>query len=93
MADIGAGQFNKAIYTFPAFTPTDGGDYRFCFRVEYPGDPVTTNNEICVDRTINANLAGVYTIGVTKPGPRNYLTIDAALDDLYIKGCKRCGNV
>ena len=84
--DIGAGQFNKAIYTFPAFTPTDGGEYRFCFRVEYPGDPVTTNNEICVDRTINANLSGVYTIGVTKPGPRNYLSINAALNDLYTKG-------
>ncbi|MCX6141101.1 MAG: GEVED domain-containing protein [Candidatus Kapabacteria bacterium] len=84
--DIAAGQFNKAIYTFPAFSPTVGGDYRFCFRCEYPGDPVLTNNEICVVRTIQSNLAGVYTIGVTKPGPRNYLTINAALDDLYIKG-------
>ncbi|MBC8125110.1 MAG: T9SS type A sorting domain-containing protein [Candidatus Kapabacteria bacterium] len=84
--DIAAGQFNKAIYTFPAFTPSIGGDYRFCFRVEYPGDPVLTNNEICVVRTIQSNLAGNYTIGTTKPGPRNYLTIDAALNDLYLKG-------
>ncbi|HLP27921.1 MAG TPA: right-handed parallel beta-helix repeat-containing protein [Candidatus Didemnitutus sp.] len=84
--DIAAGQFNKAIYTFPAFTPTEGGEYRFCFRVEYPGDPITTNNEICVDRTVQSNLAGVYTIGTTKPGPRNYLTIDAALNDLYLRG-------
>ena len=84
--DIAAGQFNKAIYTFPSFTPAVGGDYRFCFRVEYPGDPVLTNNEICVVRTIQANLAGVYTIGVTKPGPRNYLSIDLALADLYLRG-------
>lgn len=84
--DISAGQFNKAIYTFPSFTPSTGGDYRFCFRCEYPGDPVVANNEICVVRTIQSNLSGIYTIGVTKPGPRNYLTITAALDDLYIKG-------
>ena len=84
--DIAAGQFNKAIFTFPAFTPTEGGDYRFCFRSEYPGDPVLTNNEICVVKTIDANLAGVYTIGTTRPGPRNYLTITDALNDLYLKG-------
>ncbi|MBK7187068.1 MAG: hypothetical protein IPH85_14325 [Ignavibacteria bacterium] len=39
-----------------------------------------------VDRTINANLSGVYTIGGTKPGPRNYLSIDAAINDLYTRG-------
>lgn len=84
--DIAAGQFNKAIFTFPAFTPTEGGDYRFCFRTEYPGDPVLTNNEICVVKTIDANLSGVYTIGTTRPGPRNYLTIPDALNDLYLRG-------
>lgn len=84
--DISAGQFNKAIFTFPAFTPTEGGDYRFCARVEYAGDPVLTNNEICVTRTVEANLCGTYTIGTTKPGPRNFTTIQAALDDLYLRG-------
>ena len=84
--DIAAGQFNKAIFTFPAFTPTEGGMYRYCFRVEYPGDPVLTNNEICVDRNVEGNLCGVYTIGTSAPGTRNYLTIGAALDDLYLRG-------
>lgn len=84
--DIASGQFNKSIYTFPAFTPTEGGDYQFCFRSEYPGDPVESNNEICVTRTVIGNLSGIYTIGTSKPGPRNYTTIDAALDDLYLKG-------
>ena len=28
----------------------------------------------------------MYTIGVTKPGPRNYLSIDLALADLYLRG-------
>lgn len=84
--DIGAGQFNKSVYTFPAFTPVEGGQYDFCFSVTYPGDPVTTNNLLCVTRTIDANLSGIYTIGTTQPGPRNYLTIDAAVNDLYLKG-------
>jgi len=84
--DIGAGQFNKSVYTFPSFTPVEGGQYDFCFSVTYPGDPVTANNLLCVTRTIDANLSGIYTIGTTTPGPRNYLTIDAALNDLYLKG-------
>lgn len=84
--DIGAGQFNKSVYTFPAFTPVEGGQYDFCFTVKYPGDPVTANNSICVTRTVEANLNGTYTIGTTQPGPRNYLTIDAACNDLYLKG-------
>ncbi|MEN9281695.1 MAG: hypothetical protein RL594_630 [Bacteroidota bacterium] len=84
--DIAAGQFNKAIYTFPSFTPVEGGDYRFCFRVEYPGDPVLTNNELCATRTIEPNLSGTYTIGTTVQGPRNFPTIDSALNVLYFRG-------
>ncbi|MBM4177899.1 MAG: hypothetical protein FJ211_01015 [Ignavibacteria bacterium] len=84
--DIAAGQFNKTIYTFPAFTPTVGGDYRFCYRVEYPGDPVTSNNELCITRTVEPNLCGVYTIGTTKSGPRNFPSIDSAMNALYFFG-------
>lgn len=84
--DIAAGQFNKAIYVFPAFTPTVAGDYKFCFRVEYPGDPVSTNNELCVTRNVEPNLCGVYTIGTTKPGPRNFPTVDSAMNMLYAYG-------
>ena len=84
--DIAAGQFNKAIYTFPSFTPSEGGEYRFCFRVEYQGDPVPGNNELCVTRTVEPNLNGVYTIGTTVTGPRNFPTIDSALNVLYFRG-------
>ncbi|MBU3700159.1 MAG: hypothetical protein FGM33_09180, partial [Candidatus Kapabacteria bacterium] len=84
--DIAAGQFNKAIYTFPSFTPVEAGDYRFCFRVEYPGDPVLTNNELCATRTVEPNLNGTYTIGTTVQGPRNFPTIDSALNVLYFRG-------
>lgn len=84
--DIAAGQFNKAIFAFPEFTPTVSGDYSFCYRVEYPGDPVLTNNEMCITRTVEPNLCGVYTIGTTKPGPRNFPSIDSALNTLYFYG-------
>jgi hypothetical protein len=84
--DIAAGQFNKTIFAFPAFTPTVGGEYRFCYRVEYPGDPVTSNNELCINRTVEPNLCGVYTIGTSKPGPRNFPTIDSAINAMYFFG-------
>ncbi|MBU3740837.1 MAG: T9SS type A sorting domain-containing protein [Candidatus Kapabacteria bacterium] len=85
--DIGAGQFNKAIWVFDAFTPNDGGDYEFCFRVEYPGDPQPNNNEICVVRSVIGNLNGTYTIGTLNAGkPRNFPTWQAALDSLYFAG-------
>lgn len=85
--DIGAGQFNKAIWVFDAFTPTEGGDYQFCYSVAYPGDPLTTNDELCVVRTVRGNLNGTYTIGTTNlSNPRNFPTFQAALDEMY-----RCG--
>lgn len=84
--DIAAGQFNKTIFAFPAFTPTVGGEYRFCYRVEYPGDPVVSNNELCINRTVEPNLCGVYTIGTSKPGPRNFPTIDSAINAMYFFG-------
>ncbi len=84
--DIAAGQFNKAIYTFPSFTPVEAGDYRFCFRVEYPGDPVPGNNELCATRTVEPNLNGTYTIGTAVTGPRNFPTIDSAMNVLYFRG-------
>lgn len=85
--DIGAGQFNKAIWVFDAFTPAEGGDYQFCYSVEYPGDPQEFNNEICVVRSVIGNLSGTYTIGTLKAGnARNFSTWQAALDSLYFAG-------
>lgn len=85
--DIGAGQFNKAVWVFDAFTPADGGDYQFCFSVEYPGDPQAFNNEICVVRNVIGNLNGTYSIGTTRAGnARNFPTWQAALDSLYFAG-------
>ncbi len=87
--DIGAGQFNKAIFVFDAFTPTEGGDYEFCFSVEYPGDPVTANNQLCQVFTFRDNLNGVYTIGNTETGkPRNFPTFDSAMNEMYRAGVR-----
>jgi hypothetical protein len=78
---------NFARAVFAPFTPAEAGAYQACLVTEYPGDPVTTNNEICLDFNVNTNLSGTYTIGTTKAGdPRNFLTFQAAIDALYLKG-------
>lgn len=78
---------NFARVSFTPFTPAEEGAYQACLVTEFPGDPVTTNNEICMDFNVNANLSGTYTIGTTKAGdPRNFLTFQAAIDALHLKG-------
>lgn len=86
--DVGAEiPLNVASVEFPPFTPTDGGTYEACMTVEYPGDPVMTNNTVCQQFTVQAAMSGTYTIGNHNAGaPRNYLTVQAAVDDLYRKG-------
>jgi hypothetical protein len=86
--DVGAEvPSNIASVEFPAFTPTEAGQYEACLTTEYPGDPITTNNQICQQFSVQPALAGTYTIGTLKAGnPRNYLNVQLAVDDLYRKG-------
>ncbi len=70
-----------------AFIPQEPGNYRACARVEFPGDPVLTNNEVCVTFTVQTALSGIYTIGTLNLGnPRNFPTIKDALDRLFKLG-------
>lgn len=87
-SDVGAEVPNNiAGVEFPAFTPPAAGQYEVCLTTEYPGDPITTNNQVCQVFTISENLNGMYTIGTAKAGnPRNYLTFQDAANDLYKKG-------
>lgn len=86
--DVGADPPNNiASFEFPPFTPADGGLYEACMTTEYAGDPIPSNNTICQTFTVGANLSGTYTIGTLKAGqPRNYNTIQDAVDDLYRSG-------
>lgn len=84
--DIGAGQFNKAVFVFEAFTPTESGDYEFCFSTRLT-DPVPGNNSLCQVFTFKPALNGIYTIGTTnQTSPRNFPTFDSALNELYRAG-------
>jgi len=86
--DVGAEvPFNLSSADFPTFTPTAVGQYEACMTAEYPGDPVPDNNTICLQFTVSPAMSGTYTIGTLKTGdPRNYLTFQAAANDLYLKG-------
>jgi len=88
VADVGAeAPLNMSSMEFPNFTPADAGTYEACMTTEYPGDPITGNNQICMSFSVGGNMEGTYTIGTLNTGkPRNYLTIPAAVNDLYRKG-------
>lgn len=86
--DVGAEvPFNLATAEFPTYTPAAVGQYEACMTVEYPGDPVPGNNTTCLQFTVSPAMSGTYTIGTLKTGdPKNYLTFQAAVNDLYLKG-------
>lgn len=86
--DVGAEvPLNITSFDFPAFTPQAAGQFEACMTTEYPGDPVAGNNQICQQFSVQPALEGVYTIGLLKQGdPRNYTTIQNAVNDLYLKG-------
>lgn len=86
--DVGAEvPLNITSFDFPAFTPQAAGQFEACLTTEYPGDPVAGNNQICQQFSVQPALEGVYTIGLLKQGdPRNYTTIQNAVNDLYLKG-------
>lgn len=78
---------NLSRIAFAPFTPAEAGDYQACLVTELVGDPVATNNEVCLNFNVKANLSGTYTIGTLKSGdPRNFLTIKDAVDALFLKG-------
>lgn len=86
--DVGAEvPLNVTSFDFPAFTPQAAGQFEACITTEYPGDPVPGNNQVCQQFSVQPALEGVYTIGLLKQGdPRNYTTIQNAVNDLYLKG-------
>ena len=86
--DVGAEvPLNITSFDFPAFTPLASGQFEACMTTEYPGDPVAGNNQICQQFSVQPALEGVYTIGLLKQGdPRNYTTVQNAVNDLYLKG-------
>ncbi|MCX7909297.1 MAG: right-handed parallel beta-helix repeat-containing protein, partial [Ignavibacteria bacterium] len=86
--DIPTGRNNITTVIFPDnFIPPSAGTYKICIGIKAEGDPVESNDVYCkLFRVVHA-MAGTYTIGTTNSGnPRNYLTIQDAINDLYRRG-------
>ncbi|MGC9077826.1 MAG: T9SS type A sorting domain-containing protein [Candidatus Kapaibacteriota bacterium] len=86
--DIPTGRNNITTVIFPDnFIPPSAGTYKICVGVKADGDPIETNDEYCKLFQVVHAMAGTYTIGTTYLGnPRNYPTIQDALNDLYKRG-------
>ena len=81
--------FNTQVYSFPSFTPLNGGQYNICVKVLAPGDEYNPNDEKCLSITVGDRLIGTYTIGTTtKPGIPSFPTIETAVDALYRQGVR-----
>ena len=71
------------------FTPTIAGTYTATLTITAMDDPILSNNTFTKTFTVLPGLSGIYTIGSVKPTTdisRNYLTIESAVNDLYLKG-------
>ncbi len=85
--DIPSGRFNTAtVFYSTNFIPPSAGSYQVCITVDSPDDPVTDNNEFCDTFEVVDALSGTYTIGTTYSGPRNFPTIQDAVDALFLQG-------
>jgi hypothetical protein len=87
LPDIAATPPATATLFYDPWTPQQTGLHRVCVTINAPGDPVTSNNTLCETFTVNDGLSGTYTIGTANAGsPRNFLTIQDAVDALYRMG-------
>ncbi|MBK9249201.1 MAG: hypothetical protein IPM69_14085 [Ignavibacteria bacterium] len=89
LVEVPNGIFNKAVVSFPPFTPPAGGQYEICIKAAQQGDEVPANDEKCITITVVDRLAGDFTVGTnTKPGVPGFPTIQAAVDALYQRGVR-----
>jgi len=86
--DIPSGRYNTTDAFFSSnFIPPGAGEYGVCVTVSIPDDPVVSNNSYCDYFHVVDAMAGTYTIGTRySASARNFLTIQDALDNLYLKG-------
>jgi len=88
--DISTGRFVRV--EFPTdFIPPADGKYLACVTISAVADRIATNNSVCDTFVVKPALSGIYTIGKkyqydTTMNKRNFLTIDKAVDTLFLKG-------
>lgn len=73
-------------YFDDAFVPTETGNYAITFKANISGDEIPSNNTIAYAFNVVGGLSGDYTISATGSGPRNFPTIQDAVDAMYIRG-------
>ncbi len=86
--DIPSGRYNTVNVVFhDDFVPPEAGTYTVCITVNEPNDPIDNNNTFCSTFNVVHAMAGTYTIGTRfAENDRNYMTIQDAVDDIYLKG-------
>ncbi|MBL8000096.1 MAG: hypothetical protein JNL32_15855, partial [Candidatus Kapabacteria bacterium] len=82
--DCSRGSVTGAV--FPFWTPTQTGQYTACVYMGLIDDAVRTNDTLCININVGDALSGTYTIGTSVGGPRNFNTIQEAVNALYAQG-------
>ena len=84
--------YNERVAVFPGlWQPQNVGTYNIKVFSEAATDELRSNDTAYTTVTVLPALTGTYTIGLTNVGhptlgPRNYASLNAALDDLYFRG-------
>ncbi len=84
--DIPSGKYNTITVEFARMELRESGIYTVCIEVSAEDDPIDDDNRLCTGFTVEAGLSGTYTVGITRPGSRNFETIDDAMNALYLRG-------
>ncbi len=88
VTELQFGKYNKTSFPFPdALVLAAPGQYKVSVLCTHAGDKDVSNNLMESYFTAIDAMAGTFTIGTTNASsPRNYLTIEEAVNDLYLKG-------
>ncbi len=84
--DVPSGKYNTKTVFFDEMAILESGDYECCIVISAEEDIVPEDDTLCITFSVEAGLSGVYTVGTTESGDRNFDKVEDAMDAMYYRG-------